>query len=341
MTLLVCTFNRSDDLREMLQTALVQKTGGEFAYEVLVVDNNSSDDTRGVVEELIRRGHANLRYLFEGRQGKSHALNTGLSHVSGWAYTICDDDFLLPEDWLKKIFAAFHSHPEASFISGKVLPAWGATGTPPAWLTSRHWSAIAMTDYGDKEFYADANNQICLLACSFRTGEVKAVGGYHSELGVTKNQIGGTEDFEILQRLWKSGRKGIYLPHIWFHHKVTPDRLTKQYHRRWHTGHGRFYAAMRDEGFERASARLFDVPAHMFKQAGKDALLWLRSSLARREDEAFWHETRLRFFAGFLGKRREDYSTANRQGGTTREVFSFLRSIANRKSARVSQKTVR
>ncbi|MEJ7576972.1 MAG: glycosyltransferase [Pyrinomonadaceae bacterium] len=339
MTLLVCTFNRSGDLREMLQTALAQETDGEFAYEVLVVDNNSSDDTRGVVEELIRRGHANLRYLFEGRQGKSHALNTGLSHVRGWAYTICDDDFLLPEDWLKKISAAFHSHPEASFVSGKVLPAWGATGAPPAWLTARHWSAIAMTDYGEEEFYVDEENQLCLLACSFRTSDVKAVGGYHAELGVTKNQIGGTEDFELLQRLWKSGRKGIYLPHIWFHHKVTRERLTKQYHRRWHTGHGRFCAAMRAEEIEKSRTRLFDVPAHLYRQAATDALLWTKCSLRGQSEAAFVHETQLRFFAGFFRKRRADFSAAGRNG-TVREVFSFARSLVGKKNPRSSSETV-
>jgi GT2 family glycosyltransferase len=214
ITLLVCTYNRSEDLREMLETALKQETGGEFAYEVLVVDNNSTDDTPSIVEEFIARGHENLRYLFESRQGKSYALNTGLDAARGSIFTICDDDFILPENWLKNIFAAFGAHPEASFVSGKVLPAW--QGEPPSWLTPEHWSAIALTDYGEKEFYADENNQICLLACSFRMADVKAVGGYNPKLGVTKNQIGGTEDFDILKRLWKSGRKGIYIPHIWF-----------------------------------------------------------------------------------------------------------------------------
>ena len=82
LTLLVCTFNRSDDLREMLETALAQETDGAFTYDVIVVDNNSTDGTRAVVENLIASGHANLHYLFEERQGKSCALNTGLASVA-------------------------------------------------------------------------------------------------------------------------------------------------------------------------------------------------------------------------------------------------------------------
>ncbi len=329
ITLLVCTYNRSDDLREMLETALKQETGGEFAYEVLVVDNNSTDDTRSVVEEFIARGYENLRYLFESRQGKSYALNTGLNAARGSIFTICDDDFILPEDWLKNIFAAFGAHPEVSFVSGKVLPAW--QGEPPSWLTPEHWSAIALTDYGEKEFYADENNQICLLACSFRMADVKAVGGYNPKLGVTKNQIGGTEDFDILKRLWKSGRKGIYLPHIWFYHKVSPNRYTKEYHRRWHTGHGIFYAAMREEEFEKATVRLFDVPAHMYRQAAKDVVNYFKYSLQRREAETFRHETKLRFFKGFFRFRRKEFLASAERRSSIGEIISFINSLTSGK----------
>ncbi len=329
ITLLVCTYNRSHDLREMLETAMAQETDGAFTYEVLVVDNNSTDDTRPVVEEFLARGHQNLRYVFESRQGKSYALNTGLSMLRGDIFTICDDDFLLPKDWLKNIFEAFSAHPEVSFVSGKVLPAW--EGEEPSWLTPEHWSAIAVTDYGENEFYADQDNQICLLACSFRISDVMAVGGYNPKLGVTKNQIGSTEDLEILMRLWKSGRKGIYLPHIWFQHKVSSDRYTKKYHRRWHTGHGAFYATMRDEDLEKASSRLFDVPAHMYRQAAKDVLHWLKHSLRGIEKQAFWHETQLHFFKGFFRERRKEFLESSQRRGAIGEITSFIGSLTAEK----------
>lgn len=329
ITLLVCTYNRSHDLREMLETAMVQETDGAFAYEVLVVDNNSTDDTRSVVEEFISRGHQNLHYLFENQQGKSYALNTGLNAIRGEIFTICDDDFILPKDWLKNIFSAFNEHPEVSFVSGKVLPAW--EGIPPSWLTQEHWSAIALTDYGENEFFSDQNNQICLLACSFRTADVKAVGGYNPKLGVTKDQNGSIEDLDILMRLWKCGHKGIYLPHIWFYHKVSPNRYTKKYHRSWHKGHGGFYAEMREEEIERAAARLFDVPAHLYRQAAKDAVNWLKYSLQRREAEAFRHETQLHFFRGFFHWRRREFLASAQRRSSIGEIISFIGSIASGK----------
>lgn len=331
ITLLTCTFNRCRDLREMLETALAQQTQGAFTFEVVVVDNNSTDQTRQTVQSFIDAGHDNVRYIFESKQGKSYALNTGLEAARGWIYTIADDDFLLPHDWLLKIFQAFRDHPEVSCVSGKVLPHWEAE--PPAWLTQKHWSAIAMADYGDEPFYADAERQICLLACSFKTADVRAVGGYSTALGVSKDMIGGTEDLEVLQRLWKAGRKGIYLPHIYFYHKVGASRLTKRYHRRWHTEHGRFYAIMRDEDFERSKSRLFDVPSHLYRQAMGHAWGWLRQTLARDEAEAFWHECQLRFCWGFFQQRRADY-VAQRERGAIAEALRFARSLLGSRTGR-------
>jgi glucosyl-dolichyl phosphate glucuronosyltransferase len=322
LTLLVCTFNRSEDLREMLETALAQETDGVFSYDVLVVDNNSTDGTRAVVDQLIARGHTNLRYLFEGRQGKSSALNTGLAAVQGWIYTIADDDFILPTDWLKQIVSAFRSHPDAAFVSGKVLPLW--QGEVPGWLTHDHWSALALADYGDEEFYADEGRQVCLLACSFRVADVEAVGGYRAGLSVSSNLIGGVEDLEILQRLWKFGRKGMYLPGLAFRHKVPPARMTRTYHRRWHTGHGRFYATLRDPSFEASSARLFDVPAHLYKQAAAAAGGWMSAVVRGRVDEAFAYETKVRFFAGFFRERRQQCAR-----NPVAELVSFARALVS------------
>jgi glucosyl-dolichyl phosphate glucuronosyltransferase len=305
LSLLVCTYNRCEDLRDLLETALAQKTDGRFNYEVLVVDNNSKDDTRAVVEEFISAGHTNLRYLFEGRQGKSHALNTGLQAVRGWAYVITDDDFVLPDDWARGIYEGFIENPNVSFVSGKVLPLWQAE--PPGWLTGRHWSALAMADYGDEQFITDESHQICLLACAFRIADVIAVGGYHGELGPQKGRTGATEDLDLLIRLWKSGRKGLYLPHVSFHHKATADRLTKSYHRRWHRDHGRSYAIMRSDETEKGTRRFLGVPTYMYREAARDAFRWLKCTMRRRTADAFWHETQLRFFQGFFATRRADH----------------------------------
>ena len=321
ITMLVCTYNRCNDLRELLETALAQDTGNKFTYEVLVVDNNSADETRQVVERFIAEGHQNLRYLFEGRQGKSHALNTGLKAMRGWAYVITDDDFVLPKNWLLGIYEGFRDHADVAFVSGKVLPKWRAE--PPAWLTTEHWSAIAVADYGDESFLTDHDHQKCLLACAFRLADVKAVKGYDHELGPHKARTGGTEDLDLLIRLWASGRTGLYLPGIHFYHKVEPDRLSKTYHRKWHRDHGRSYAHMRVPETEQGSMRLFDIAGYMYREVIVESLRWLGCMARGRRDEAFSHETRLCFFSGFFRQRLADYLAGNRKGSSG-ELPAFL-----------------
>jgi glucosyl-dolichyl phosphate glucuronosyltransferase len=308
LTLLVCTYNRSKDLGELLETAIAQETGGVFTYEVLVVDNNSTDDTRKVIESFIDAGHSRLRYLFEARQGKSYALNTGLGNVRGRLHVIVDDDQILPSDWARKIVEGFRLHPRVAFIGGKILPIWQVD--PPGWLTKQHWAAIGMADHGESEVIVDADNQICLIGCAFPTDKVLAIGGYNQELGVNSKQIGGTEDLEILQRLWRTGHKGIYLPNIAIKHKAPAGRCTKSYHRRWHTGHGAFYAAMRDEDFEKSKARLFGIPSHLYREALRSAAYVIRFALVGNFDRAFDEETKLRFFAGFARRRLKDLNSS-------------------------------
>lgn len=304
ITVLVCTFNRCGALRELLASALAQETGGDFTFEVLVVDNNSTDLTRLVVEGLIADGHTEVRYLFEAQQGKSFALNTGLSAARGAFIATADDDLLLPPDYLRRIWQAFQAHPQLAVVGGKVLPLW--QGTPPAWLTQAHWSALALCDYGTAPIETSVQRPICLLAGAFRRAAVEEVGGYHTALSVTKGQIGGTEDVDLLRRLYEAGYAGLYVPELWLLHKVVAERLTKPYHRRWHKGHGRFYATMRDPELERASARLFDVPSHLYRQAIADAFAWARHAVRGQSAEAFLRETRLQFFTGFWRARYDE-----------------------------------
>jgi glycosyltransferase involved in cell wall biosynthesis len=334
LTVLVCTYNRCEDLRELLVSALSQGTGGAFTYEILVVDNNSSDGTRELVERLIAEGNGAIRYLFERRQGKSFALNTGLTEARGAIYLIADDDLVLPPDYLSRVWSAFRAHPEVSVVAGKVLPLWGAA--VPAWLTQEHWSALALCDYGAEKLYTGVNESICLLAGAFRRADVEAVGGYHLELGVSKSRIGGTEDVDLLARLYEAGRRGLYLPDLWLNHKVPADRLTKTYHRRWHTGHGRFCEAMRTPEIERSPARLFDVPAHLYRQAAADATGWLSLVARGRGAEAFGRETRLRFFTGYFCARAKDFLMAG-TGGLAGELRMLVNAIANKMTRRLSR----
>jgi glucosyl-dolichyl phosphate glucuronosyltransferase len=301
ITVIICTYNRCADLGEVLESVLAQQTGDAFAFEVLVIDNNSTDATAAVVERFVAAGHANVRYLREARQGKSYALSAGIQAARGAIYTVTDDDLILPQGWLRDVYDAFAANPDVAFVGGRVLPLWKAD--PPAWLTREHWSAIALADYGEAPFHVNSARPICLLACAFRLDAVRALGGYPGDLGVSGKRVGGTEDHDLLARMIDAGMQGLYLPATTLYHKVQPERVTRSYHRRWHRDHGRSHAVMKLPAVEASALRLFGVPAHLIRAAARDARGWLACRIRRDEAAAFEHETRLRFFNGFVAHR--------------------------------------
>src|ERR1044071_1939172 len=119
ITVIISTYNRSEMLAGAIESALEQESQG-VSYEVIVVDNNSTDKTREVVEGYIERGHENLRYVFEAKQGVSYARNTGIAKARAEIIAFADDDVRVAKDWVAKIKAEFDAHPEIDFLGGKI-----------------------------------------------------------------------------------------------------------------------------------------------------------------------------------------------------------------------------
>jgi glycosyltransferase involved in cell wall biosynthesis len=338
ISVIIATYNRASMLPEALESILGQEASG-VRYEIIVVDNNSPDNTREVVESYIKRGHSNLRYLFEGKQGVAHARNTAIAEAKAPVLAFTDDDVRARPDWVASIVRSMDEHPEAACIGGKVLPRWPVE--PPSWLTWENWSPLALTDYGEKSFYTNNEYQRCLVTAnlSIRREVFDHVGLFSPECQRVKDGIGSTEDHELQIRLWRTGRQGMYDPSLVVTADVQAERMQKSYHRRWHTGHGRFHAVMRLEDLEKSRARLFDVPAHLYRQALIDAASWLKHRLMGRGMKAFEMENKVRFFLGFYRERRKSFRAA-RQHGLAREFVSFVRDLASEKQERKTSEKV-
>ena len=307
VSIVVSTYNRSDMLPAALRSLGAQDACG-LTYEVVVVDNNSTDRTRQVIEELIASGHANVRYVFEGRQGLSHGRNAGIAAARGAIIAFTDDDVRARPDWVARLKRTFDAHPDIDYAGGKVLPRW--SGEPPGWLTRAHWSPLALVDHGDQPFYITRDRFKCLVGANmaFRREVFVECGLFAPDFQRVKDAIGSTEDHEFQTRLLRAGKQGLYDPTIVVNADVQPDRQAKSYHRRWHVGHGRFIARMSvDEDHQLPGVGLLlGVPAYFYRQAALDLSLWPRDVLAGRSSEAFERETRLRFLAGYLSERRRD-----------------------------------
>jgi glucosyl-dolichyl phosphate glucuronosyltransferase len=303
ITAIVCTYNRSALLKESLSRIVAQQAEG-LRYEVIVVDNNSTDDTRQVVESFAVSHPCPIHYLCERRQGVSYARNAGIAASRAPVLAFFDDDVLVSPDWLARIKQALDANPDVDYVGGKVLPRWASA--PPAWLVAENWAPIAAQDYGDEPFVLDATTGRGLISANLaiRRRALDEVGWFRPELQRVRDGIGSMEDHELLERLARAGKRGLYAPQIVVWADVPVARMTRGYHRRWHRGHGKFYAISRSASFEASAAgRLFGVPAHLYRQAAADAAAWLKHTVSGHAAQAFTHQSRLWFFLGFVGER--------------------------------------
>jgi glucosyl-dolichyl phosphate glucuronosyltransferase len=300
------TYNRGALLADAIRSVLRQLECS-VPFELIVVDNNSTDATRTIVEELAR-SDPRLRYVFESDQGLSFARNAGIRNARADLIAFTDDDVRAERDWVASIVRAFDAHPEVDAVGGRVLPVWPAP--PPRWLTREHWAPLAIVDYGDEPILITAERPLCLLGANvaFRREAFDAVGMFATDFQRVRDRIGSLEDHEFMLRLWHGGRKGLYDPRVTIRAEIQPNRLERGYHRRWHRGHGHFHALLGSPEMERTRrGTFFGVPAHLYRQAIGDAVGWMGALVTGRSARAFHHEVRLRFFVGFLFTRAGEF----------------------------------
>ena len=142
-SVVIATCNRASELRETLHSLAALSV--HDPWEVIVVDNNSTDDTRTAVRLSALNFPAPLRYLFEATPGRSAALNTGIQAAEGDVIVTTDDDVRVEPGWLDSAGTALDQL-HCDYVGGRVLPIWRAP--LPAWLADRPGPQWAVIDKG-------------------------------------------------------------------------------------------------------------------------------------------------------------------------------------------------
>ncbi len=308
LSVVMSTYNRGDLLKNAIRSVLGQDEETVPPFELIVVDNNSTDHTREIVEGFARPDQR-VRYLFERQQGLSYARNAGIGVARAPLIAFTDDDVRAAPDWVASIVRAFAEYPEADMVGGRVLPLWPSP--PPRWLTIDHWSPLALVDHGPLAFEVTLQKEICLVGANvaFRREVFDLVGLFGVDFQRVKDSIGSLEDHEFELRLLRRGRKGVYDPRILVQAEIQPDRLDRDYHRRWYTGHGHFTALMlRAEHAGLARPTLAGVPPYVYKEGFVWFVKWLAALVASRKPGTVFHrELQLRSVWGFVRTRRREH----------------------------------
>jgi len=259
---ILCTYNRCQDLTKALDTIAVSKLPESVEWEVLVVDNNSRDQTRAVAEDFCRRYPGRFRYLFEARQGKSHALNAGIRESRGDILAFMDDDVTVDSTWLQNL--------TAPLLDGK----WVGVGGPvlpqrqvelPKWISLDERYALGplvMFDLGPNS--AELTEAPFGTNMAFQKKMFDKYGGFRTDLGPQPGSEIRGEDSEFVYRLLEAGERLGYEPSALVYHSIPENRLRKEY----------FLAWWFDKG--RADVRALGTPPETRWLLGGVPLIWFR-----------------------------------------------------------------
>lgn len=283
-SIIVCTFQRANSLRETLSALKRLETPTNWAVEVIVVDNNSSDDTKAVVDEQ-RTDWPALRYEFEPAQGLSHARNHGIAAAQGEIILFTDDDVLPEADWLEQTIAGLERY-GADACGGYIAPIWEAP--PPAWLTERFYGFLAVRTDREDDYPIDSPSLAPFGAnMAFRRAVFDKVGLFDTERGRKGKVLASGEDGEMFERILAAGLKAVFLGKSRVRHKVEAFRMTKAYMRRWRRQTSRNLAL--SKGLP-GSRRIFNIPLYVFPQFLRAAWRAMVANYSTTADEAFQRE---------------------------------------------------
>jgi glycosyltransferase involved in cell wall biosynthesis len=248
VTVLLCTYNRALVLAEALERVAASTMPDSIRWEVLVVDNNSSDTTREVVSTFERRYPDRFRYLFEPRPGKSYALNSGIREALGGVMAFMDDDVVVEPSWLFHLTAELLSGSCAG-VGGRTLP---TQRIPlPSWLSFD--GPYAMGGILAASF--DLGSDPCDLRVApfganmaYRKSVFGKYGGFRTDLGPSPDPSvpRPNEDTEFGRRLLAAGERIRYEPRAVAYHPPPLDRIDQRYFLKWWFDFGR--AAIRERG---------------------------------------------------------------------------------------------
>jgi glycosyltransferase involved in cell wall biosynthesis len=232
LDVVIPTYNRSTLLRKALGSLLDARIPPGLDVRIIAVDNNSTDDTRSVIEEFATTSKGRVSYVFEKRQGRSPALNAGIAVATGDLIGFIDDDEEIDASWYETILDGFTRH-DVDFIGGPYIPRF--EGDVPKWLPKSHTAVVGIVDGGDKVVPFDASYPGILMGGNavFRRQTLERVGPYSTALGRSGTRLLSCEDEDMYQRLMAAGARGLYLPQLIVYHFIPRERLTKRYHRSW------------------------------------------------------------------------------------------------------------
>ena len=212
----VCTYNRADVLPKCLESLADQSASSEL-FEVLIIDNNSTDDTKRIALDFCKN-HNNFKYIFEEKQGLSHARNRAIEEAKGEYLADIDDDAITDKEWLKKIGSVIQNNKNIVAFGGPIYPWYNKE--KPKWFKDE----FATHSYGKQHFQLTEQNCPFGLSGSnmiFKKEILNKYNGFSAEYGMNGDKIAFGEESFLFNKMLKNDENIQYFPGIFVYHLVS------------------------------------------------------------------------------------------------------------------------
>ena len=234
LTAIICTYNRAKYIGSLLESIAANDLP-KSEYEILLVDNNCTDNTREICESFAAaHKEVNFRYTTEPEQGLSAARNRGIKEAKGDIIVYIDDDALVDPHYLRAYTEWFAAHPETMACGGPIEPLYETA--EPEWMTPYTKTLLtAWMNYGNspreypKGRFPGGGN------AAYRKSVFDKVGFFNTELGRKGNSLMGAEEKDIFDKMHALKMQIMYLPTPVLHHIIPQTKLEQDYFDRWTT----------------------------------------------------------------------------------------------------------
>ena len=231
ISIIICTYNREKYIRPLLES-IAKNDYPTTDYEIVLVDNNCTDNTHGVCEQFAAaHKEVAFRYVIEPEQGLSAARNKGIKEAKGDIIIYVDDDALVDSDYIRIYAEHFTAYPDTMAAGGPIEPLYETQ--EPSWMSPYTKALLtAWMNYGDKvrEYpkgrYPGGGN------AAYRKEVFERVGLFNTELGRKGNLLLASEEKDIFDKMKALDMKVLYLPTPVLHHCIPQAKLEEDYFNR-------------------------------------------------------------------------------------------------------------
>ncbi|CDM69228.1 Glycosyl transferase, family 2 [Clostridium bornimense] len=225
ISVVVCTYNRSEVLNKCIES-IIRNNYPKEKYEVIIIDNNSKDNTKDTVYNYINKG-LNIKYFLEENIGLSFARNKGIDVSKGNIIIFLDDDTQISKGYLQAIKEFYSVNPEVVFAAGKINPIW--TIEKPKWFSKAFSSIVGETLYGDEDRVLKRGEMPIGANMIFKREVFDEVGKFNINLGIQGDKLYLGEESDLYNRIVKKGYEVYYIANASVDHTVHNNKVNKEY----------------------------------------------------------------------------------------------------------------